>query len=59
MKRQNISLHINNIFKEGELISSSTVKKYLTVQMEGARRLKIGFWVLGAASFGLNKGEGN
>ena len=30
--KQNISLHINNIFKEGELLKSSTVKEYLTVQ---------------------------
>ena len=38
--KQNISLHINNIFKEGELMSSATVKDYLTVQMEGGRRVK-------------------
>jgi len=38
--KQNISLHINNIFKEGELSSASTVKKYLTVQMEGKREVK-------------------
>ena len=30
--KQNVSLHINNIFKEGELIKNSTVKEYLTVQ---------------------------
>jgi len=28
--KQNISLHISNIFKEGELDETSTVKKYLT-----------------------------
>jgi hypothetical protein len=33
--KQNISLHINNIFKEGELDEKSTVKEYLTVQKEG------------------------
>jgi len=38
--KQNISLHINNIFKEGELTSSSTVKEYLTVQIEGKREVK-------------------
>jgi hypothetical protein len=38
--KQNISLHINNIFKEGELTSTSTVKEYLTVQMEGKRRVQ-------------------
>jgi len=35
--KQNISLHINNIFKEKELSLESTVKEYLTVQKEGAR----------------------
>ncbi len=35
--KQNISLHINNIFKESELNSASTVKEYLTVQREGER----------------------
>jgi len=35
--KQNVSLHINNIFKEGELRRNSTVKEYLTVQKEGKR----------------------
>ncbi len=35
--KQNVSLHINNVFKEGELNKSSTVKEYLTVQKEGKR----------------------
>jgi hypothetical protein len=38
--KQNISLHINNVFKEGELDEFSTVKEYLTVQQEGARKIK-------------------
>jgi len=38
--KQNISLHINNIFKEGELNPGSTVKEYLTVQNEGLRSVK-------------------
>lgn len=38
--KQNISLHINNIFKEGELNKISTVKEYLTVQQEGKRKVK-------------------
>ncbi len=38
--KQNISLHINNIFKEGELIPTSTVKEYLTIQIEGLRRVQ-------------------
>lgn len=38
--KQNISLHINNIFKEEELIKNSTVKESLTVQIEGSRSVK-------------------
>jgi hypothetical protein len=38
--KQNISLHINNIYKEGELQPGSTVKEYLTVQKEGNRQIK-------------------
>jgi hypothetical protein len=38
--KQNISLHINNIFKEGELDRNSTVKESLTVQKEGKRTIK-------------------
>lgn len=38
--KQNVSLHINNIFKEGELDEYSTVKEYLTVQEEGFRKVK-------------------
>lgn len=38
--KQNISLHINNIFREGELIYSLTVKEYLTVKQEGNRKVK-------------------
>ena len=37
--KQNISLHINNIFREKELAKDSTVKEYLTVQTEGRRRV--------------------
>lgn len=38
--KQNVSLHINNIFKEEELSPISTVKEYLTVQREGNRTIK-------------------
>ena len=38
--KQNISLHINNVFREGELKVESTVKEYLTVQTEGLRKVK-------------------
>lgn len=37
--KQNISLHISNIYAEGELVSKSTVKEYLTVQTEGKRQV--------------------
>ena len=30
--KQNISLHINNCFKEGELVRDATVKESLTVE---------------------------
>lgn len=33
--KQNISLHIRNIFKEGELVESSVVKDYLTTASDG------------------------
>ena len=35
--KQNVSLHVGNIFKEGELEQEATVKEYLTVQKEGKR----------------------
>lgn len=38
--KQNISLHIKNIYKEGELTQVSTVKDYLIVQTEGGRTVK-------------------
>ena len=37
--KQNISLHIANIYKEGELQHDPTVKEYLTVQKEGKRTI--------------------
>jgi hypothetical protein len=37
--KQNISLHINNIFKEGELQPEATVKEYLIVQTERKRQV--------------------
>ena len=33
--KQNVSLHINNVFKEGELILNSVVKEYLTTATDG------------------------
>lgn len=38
--KQNVSLHINNCFKEGELDKLATVKHSLTVQIEGERKVK-------------------
>ena len=37
--QQNISFHIQSIFKEGEFGSAATVKKYLTVRREGKANL--------------------
>jgi death-on-curing family protein len=38
--KQNISLHINNCFREKELDKKATVKESLTVQKEGKRTVK-------------------
>lgn len=35
--KQNVSLHINNIFKEGELIPESVVKESFTTATDGKR----------------------
>ncbi len=35
--KQNVSLHINNIFKENELNKNSVVKKYLTTSADGKK----------------------
>ena len=37
--KQNVSLHISNIFEEGELLQNSTVKESLTVRKEGKREV--------------------
>ncbi len=37
--KQNVSLHLQNIYEEGELRPEATVKQYLTVQTEGTRRV--------------------
>jgi hypothetical protein len=39
--KQNISLHINNIFKEKELDRNPAVKEYLIVQQEGKRKITL------------------
>lgn len=38
--KQNISLHVQNILDEGELVAEATVKENLTVQTEGTRDVK-------------------
>ena len=38
--KQNVNLHIQNIFNEEELLPEATVKKSLTVQNEGGRNIK-------------------
>jgi hypothetical protein len=37
--KQNISLHLKNIFEDGELDPAATVKESLTVQIEGTREV--------------------
>ncbi len=41
---QNITLHIKNIYQDGELEETSTCKKYLQVQTEGSREVKREHW---------------
>jgi hypothetical protein len=38
--KQNISLHLKNLFEEGELDPAATVKESLTVQIEGSREVQ-------------------
>lgn len=38
--KQNVSLHLKNIFEEGEQSASATVKESLTVQTEGSRQVE-------------------
>jgi len=38
--KQNISLHLKNLFDDGELEPSATVKESLTVQIEGRREVR-------------------
>lgn len=38
--KQNVSLHVKNIFEEKELERKGTVKEYLTVQKEGTREVQ-------------------
>ena len=38
--QQNISQHIDNIYKDGELIADATNKKFLLVRQEGNRQVR-------------------
>jgi hypothetical protein len=38
--KQNISLHLKNIFEDGELDAAATVKESLTVRIEGSREVQ-------------------
>ena len=38
--KQNVSLHLKNIYDEGELPREATVKEYLTVRKEGSREVE-------------------
>ncbi len=35
----NVSMHLRNIFEEGELVQAATVKNFLTVRQEGSRQV--------------------
>lgn len=37
--QQNISLHLGNVYDEGELLDSATHKDFLLVRQEGARHI--------------------
>ena len=37
---QNVTMHIRNAYKEGEIEKKSTCKEYLQVQVEGKRKVK-------------------
>ena len=37
---QNITLHLNNIYSEGELVAEATCKDFLQVQNEGDRQIQ-------------------
>ena len=38
--QQNISQHVDNIYKDGELFTEATNKKFLLVRQEGNRQVK-------------------
>ena len=38
--KQNISLHLKNIFEDGAQDAAATVKEFLTVQIEGSRKVQ-------------------
>ena len=38
--KQNISLHLKNLFEDGELDTAATIKESLTVQIEGSREVQ-------------------
>ena len=38
--QQNISQHVDNIYKDGELVLEATNKKFLLVRQEGNRQVK-------------------
>ena len=38
--KPSISMHIRNIYEEGELTPEATIKKFLTVRQEGTREVR-------------------
>lgn len=45
VSKQTISQHIQRIYEDGKLLPEATVKKYLTVQAEGAVRFPAN-WII-------------
>jgi hypothetical protein len=35
----NINIHLNNVYEEGELVETATIKDYLIVRQEGSRQV--------------------
>ena len=38
--KQNVSLHIRNIFEDGELCRGAAIREFLTIQSEGRRQVR-------------------
>ena len=57
--QQNISQHIDNIYKDGELIAEATNKKFLLVRQEGNRQVRRNIDPRYGHSFGISRPVSN